>query len=340
MSKTNLTIVGLHKQMSSEEVKNALSIVYQRPESDFDDLCDCLFSAKKPYVLFENEEESKVNLNIATLSRIGFKCHGGDADMGLSLARVDSGPAVEQICPACDHPSGGEDICQHCDVIISKYLQHKQFDDELEKQLYASSNSQKQMEKLQADKSARRKKIVENRKKNAKARKNKEESDVDENGDSSSNGKPVVTVKAQEQSFKTVYAAIASFCVLLVGGGYLLHKNLSPHLNNDIQLVAVAAKSEGDSVIAPSPEDIASLKLTSTPNSIFGERLAHQRDLEMLSEKMAKLLEKELVFSAAAMVTKQEDERLRLFGKQELIKLEELNENTVKEMHNVAVLAA
>jgi len=329
MSKANLTIIGLHKKMTSDEVKNTLSLVYQQPESDFDDLCHCLFDTKKPYVLLENVEESKVNLNIATLSRIGFKCRGGDSDMGLSLARVDSGSVTDQICPACENPSGGGDICQHCDVIIAKFLEHKQFDDELEKQLYASSNSQKRMGEAQADKAARQKEIAKSRKKNTKARKNRDGVEgVNSDNDSAANAKPVITVDTQKTSFRSVYAATASFFLLLAGGGYLLHERINPQINTETQLVSTASINESDGPIAPSPEEIASQELMAKPNSIFGERLTHKHNLEMLRGKIDNLLEKELVFSAAGLVMKQEDERVLLFGQQELIKLGGLNQDT------------
>ncbi len=88
-------------------------------------------------------DKDDVDEHIKRLMKLGFSCRAGDA--GLSLIPVAGIESADVICPACELPSGNDEICRQCGVIIHKYLKQKEFDDQLKIQLKASQFSEEQM---------------------------------------------------------------------------------------------------------------------------------------------------------------------------------------------------
>ena len=120
MSKTSLSITGLQTEMTSDEVKQKLAKLYFLPEENFEGVYASLVLLKQPYIILNKMDQSDADGHVRRLKKLGFECCTGDE--GLSLAPVSKNRAAEIICPACQLPSSGNEICEQCGVILHKYL--------------------------------------------------------------------------------------------------------------------------------------------------------------------------------------------------------------------------
>ena len=240
MTKTSLTISGINREMTSAEVKQNLASLYKVSEEHFDELCHSLFELKKPHVLLKKIDQSVAETHIKRLTDLGFEC--STASVGLTLVPVTESKATDIDCPACDMPSGDGEICQNCGVIIEKYAAQKKFDDQFQAQIKSTSNSNQRMKEIHAER-------IENEKASAEAKKNakREKQDKRKNADGISSDSPandtgsdgeIPRVVSNEKTSFKVYAAVASFLVALVGGGYILYGIVNSKTLKDEDVVA------------------------------------------------------------------------------------------------------
>ena len=151
MSNISLSITGLEEDMTSEEVKQKLAKLYNVPEEHFDGLCRSLLIMHEPYVLLKEIDQATADAHVKRLSKIGFTCSVAEEMGGLSLAPVAEAKAEEIICPACDQKTDNSEICDHCGVIMEKFLKQKNFDEQFQMEMNATANSQEKMREIHAE---------------------------------------------------------------------------------------------------------------------------------------------------------------------------------------------
>ena len=157
MKNSSVIISGLKEEIRSDEVKKKLTKLYSQPEDYFEDLCQSLFIARKPHTLLKNVDEDVAKAHIERLTKLGFICSGGCEETELTLVPVTAAQKISDVCPACDRPTDCGEMCQHCGVVIEKYLTHKKFDDQLASQIKAAESSQKRMDTLYEERSSKKK---------------------------------------------------------------------------------------------------------------------------------------------------------------------------------------
>lgn len=347
MSKTSLSITGLQTDMTSDEVKQKLATLYKIPDKHFDSLCNSLFILKKPHVLFKQIDPAEAEVHIKRLTKIGLECSTGSG--GLSLVPVAETVAVEADCPACDRPAGSGEMCQHCGVIIEKYLQQKKFDEQLQQQIASTDNSQQRMQKIREEKS---KQQQDNKTKKRISRKNSNADGAAGKSDSSADASaPVadkVTVQSRQKSSKLLVGAIASVCFLVLGSGVVLYNYLNVEKQND----EITLASNIDSSLTSASTPIATVETASDSLSliqeeknkfieqtIFSQHLHRKREIQNLKDQLRRLKNENLMISANSLVSGKVDPRDRLFGQQELVIIDDANTPTaarLQETHTIA----
>ena len=355
MTKTSLTISGTNREMASAEVKQNLASLYKVSEEHFDELCHSLFELKKPYVLLKKIDQSVAEAHIKRLTELGFEC--STASVGLTLVPVTENKAADIDCPACDQPSGNEEICQNCGVIIEKYAAQKKFDDQFQAQMKSTSNSNQRMKEIHAERIENEKASAEAKKKVKQEKQKKGQNADDISADSPSNGTSndgeIPRVVSNEKTSFKVYAAVASCLVALVGGSYILYgivnsKTLKDELvvaelnsNSETSSPGISSRSGAqlstEAAAAHSTSaDQASVNKAKLTNydkmTVFGQRLERRRELNSFKQQITRLFEKDQLISASGLVYSKEEFRDRLFGQQELIKLEGLQDDSDEKM--------
>jgi len=85
--------------------------------------------------------------------------------------------------------------------------------------------------------------------------------------------------------------------------------------------------------------DSALVATIDKPLSIFEQRKAQTQEFKQLKDKITEMYADKRVFSAAALVTAQENETVRLYGKQELIRLKGPNKKSIERLNDTDVMA-
>ena len=340
MSKISLLITGLENEMTSDEVKQKLAQLYNIPEKHFDGLCKSLFIKKEPYVLMKKVDQAEADAHIQRLEKIGLNCRTEKIAGQFTLVPVSEAIEEEVECPACEQPAGRSEVCQHCGVIIQKYLKQKQFDDQFQKGVKSTNYSQERMQQHYKEQSVKKKEIDLAKRKVASSESVKEESlppatAVEEK----------ITVVTQEKSSKKIYACVASVCVGVVGVGVVVY-GLVNSGNTDEELLAATSINISTTSVAglESLEDQAKLNVDNAANNdpvvltSFDSRLQRQAELKAFENQIGTMHEQNRLFSAAALISGKEDLRDRIFGKQVLIRLEGLTTETSKKLQETQIL--
>jgi len=152
---------------------------------------------KKPHVFLKNIDQKVAEDHIKRLTDLGLECSTEDG--GLALVPVTESKAADVDCPACEQPSGGEEICINCGVIIAKYAAQKKFDEQFQAQMKATSNSNQKMKEIHAERIENEKASVKAKKK-AKQKKNDKKIDIDEKSADS----PTIDTNSDEDVFRVV----------------------------------------------------------------------------------------------------------------------------------------
>ena len=336
MSTTSLTITALQKDMTSDEAMQKLATLYNIPEERFKGLCRSLLTLKEPYVLLKQVDEATANAHLQKLTEIGFDCSISDESSGLSLVPIAKTAPAEIICPACDQPAGGGEICQNCAVIMHKYIKQKSFDNQFQSQSTAAISGVEKVEKLHEERSKKQKELNS-------VKKTKNSEDNKDTTPDSSNGHDEFSVNSNEKTSKLIYAAVTSVCLVIVGTGYVVHGLFNSSNISDSPVVASDAgfSATSDAGLEEFPI-IASVDEIEQPESvqltIFDKQLQRKQELEELGQQVKKLHEQNMMFTADGIVASKVDAGDRLFGEQEIIKLNGLQDDTANKLHHIHTL--
>lgn len=344
MTDTTLTITGLQAEMTSDEVKQKLAKLYNLPEEKFEGLCKSLLVKNEPYVLIKKVAQKEANTHKARLTELGFVC-GPAEEMeevgGLSLAPVAKAKAVDAICPACEQPAGDGEMCEQCGVVMHKFMEQKKSDEKLQSQLKASAYSQERMRASREEKSERDKQIEAGKKRQAIADKSKKDSSAKQSTNETTRAAAAnteITVDADEKTSKKLYAAIASFCLVVVSAGVVAYHLVGEPAKEDPNLLSNGSENSASSATTivgsanqGSSESLQFLEFDENfPKTIFDEQLSYKAELGNIKKKIKTLHEEDMKFSIAHLISSKIDPRERIFANQALVKLDEFNESTVE----------
>jgi len=349
MTKTSLTISGMNREMTATEVKQNLSSLYNVPEKHFDELCHSLFELKKPHVLLKKIDQNVAETHVKRLTDLGFECSTGD--LGLTLVPVTESKAADVDCPACDEPSGGEEICKNCGVIIEKYAAQKKFDEQFQAQMKSTSSSNQRMKEIHAQRKENEQASAAAKKKSKRNKNDKEQPadsvSVDSPANDTTSDVDIARVVSKEKTSYKVHAAVASFLMALFGGSYILYgivnndsleddvvvADSTSHSNTGAQLSPEAAAAHSRSVNQASVNKATLTNYDKT--TVFGQRLNRNRKLKSFKHEIRRLFEKDQLISASGLVYSKDEFSDRLFGQQELIKLEGLQHDSDEKMERM-----
>jgi len=87
VAKVSLSISGVSEDMSSEEVRQKLARLYDKPEQKFEKLCQSLFIMQQPYVLLKDVEQAVADKHAQRLTALGFSCDFGDGGLDEKLQK-------------------------------------------------------------------------------------------------------------------------------------------------------------------------------------------------------------------------------------------------------------
>jgi len=345
MTQTSVIIHGVIAGMTAGQVKQKLACLYKRPEEKFEVVSRSLFVKNQPYLFIKGIEQATAELHKKRLTEHGFICEEetfAQDESELSLKPVDAIKAADVECPACKQPSGGGDICNHCEVVISKYIEHKTFDDQLQSQLKSSSYSHERMQEIRVEKLERESSDEQTKKLNKVAGKKKNDSASHESGVSAATSTTVenrISVDSDEKTSKKLYAVIASVFLTIVGAGIIASQLVdNPFSKNEI----LAKQNSEDSVgpmgefdnlaaIDPSNEEL----IETVPETVFDFQIVHQRELKKIEKKIGRLFDEDMVFSITHLIASKEDPREKIFAKQALVKIEEFDQETIGKLEGI-----
>ena len=345
MSKISLTVTGLENDMTSDEVKQKLAQLYNIPEKHFDELCKSLFIKKEPYVLLKKVDQAEADAHIKRLEKIGLNSKTGKIANQLSLVPVSEQNEEKEVnCPACEQLAGDSEVCQHCGVIMQKYLKQKQFDEQFQQGLKSTNYSQERMQQQYKEQSLKKKEIDL-----AKRKVPKRETPTEEEAQPEAETiEEKITVITQEKSSKKIYACVASVCVGIIGVGVVMYGVINSGNTDDELLAASSSKASANTLVSlESFEDQTKLNVGNAAQndetvpvvlSAFDSRLQRQTELKNFKNQLGSMYEKNRFFSAVALTSGKEDLRDRIFGKQELVRLEGMTEETSKKLQETHIL--
>lgn len=353
MAKVTLSISGAAESMTSNEVKQKLSALYNKPEQHFEKLCQSLFIMQQPFVLLKNVEQDVANKHVQRLTALGFECDFGDG--GLTLVEIADTAGSSPCCPACEQPCGNTDQCQHCGVTMRKYTMQKELDDKLQKQLQSAENSHDRISKFQSEQANKAK---EQSKARAKQRASQQQKDLeqateeDETISDSSDESTSFTAQYKEKRNYAAYSAIAATALIVGGGGFLAHDFVTNRYTSDAPQVALAADSAeaanltSDSLASTTPglnKTAASIaaqesNAQSANKTVFDEWSRRKIETVALQHKLAQLIDEEMTASATGLVAENTDPHLKVFGQQELLKLGGQTDKTDRKLLSIYML--
>ncbi len=333
MSNISLSITGLEEDMTSEEVKQKLAKLYNVPEEHFDGLCRSLLIMHEPYVLLKEIDQATADAHVKRLSKIGFTCSVAEEMGGLSLAPVAEAKAEETICPACDQKTDNSEICDHCGVIMEKFLKQKNFDEQFQMEMNATASSQEKMREIHAENKKRQQKRDLAKKTSSKA------------GTAKAKGEapppkfeqPQIRVDSREKTSTLMYAVVASVGLVIVGTGYVAYElwNKKSH-SDDFMAKSVAEPSVTSDTALNGSQSLASAQQNAeaviVEKTVFEKQLQRQRGLKRFGNHLRRLHEEDMLLSAAGLINGKEDSRDRIYGNLEMIKLEGFNLGTAKKL--------
>lgn len=352
MAKVSLSISGVSEGMSSQEVRQKLAQLYNKPEQQFEKLCQSLFIMQQPFVLLKDVEQDLADKHAARLTALGFTCDFGDG--GLTLVPTSERAGAAACCPACSQPCGDDDLCSHCGVYMKKYLEQKKLDEKLQKQLQSASNSHERIQKFQAEQAAKQKEeaLAKQQAKLEKKQKQKQKSSEPdpEPEETHATADEVSEFKAKykEKRNLALPAAFAATAIVVGGGGYFGHDyitnryvsdappvtaNLAVEVNPEVAAAAPVASVTTNAITVATTDSVEEIEAT-----LFDEWIDRKREKQALKKQISELMEEKMTSSATGLVAGKTDPRDQIFGRQELIKLQGQGEKTDRRLLNTYML--
>ncbi|MDB3936375.1 hypothetical protein N9383_06620, partial [Granulosicoccus sp.] len=324
--------------MTPDEVMEKMAQLYDVPKERFEGLNKSLFIMKEPYVLFKQVDEKVAQTHVQKLTKIGLTCSLGDEFEGLSLVPVTKDEPADATCPACNQTAGNGEICQSCGVIMHKYLKQKLFDDQFRIASNAAVSTDDKMKRLNEQRAK------EQRAKKQKKPGSAKQTNVEDDSPQSSVDTDKLSVHSNEKTSHWVYAAVITVCLVIPGTGYVVHGLFNnPQVDDGLMAESdVNVSPPSDVGLDESPivasndenEPLEPVELT-----VFDKKLQRKQELENLRQKVRNLHEQKMFFTADGIVASQEHLGDRLFGTQELMKLEEFKEDTTARLQDMHALA-